>query len=78
MLILDVTRNLERVEHVISDATTRSTFVQSCKQPLFPDNLQGPPHKWALTTQLYADEKTTLLSYSPDVHMLAGVTSAVV
>jgi hypothetical protein len=36
------------------------TLVQPCKQPRFPDSLQGPPHKWALTTQLCIGEKTVM------------------
>jgi hypothetical protein len=31
--------------------------MQSSKQPRFPESLQVSPHKWVLTTQLYADEK---------------------
>jgi hypothetical protein len=54
------------------------TLVQSCKQPRFPDSLQGPPHKWALTTQLCIDEKTVMPNYLPHVHMLSKVSSPVV
>lgn len=54
------------------------TFVQSCKQPRFPDSLQGPPHKWALTAQLYADENPLMPIYRPHVRMLSGVSSPVV
>lgn len=53
-------------------------FVQSCKQPRFPDSLQGPPHKWAFTAQLCADENPLMSIYLPHVRMLSGVSSPII
>jgi hypothetical protein len=53
------------------------TFVQASKQPSFPDSLQGSPHRWALTIQLYANGE---LEYFPNhihIHMLPGVPSTI-
>lgn len=48
------------------------TFTQSSKQPRRPESLQASPHKWVLTTQLYADENFHHQENSP-THALRDV-----